>query len=136
MSWAVPDMTEAYSYDLRMVGDIAVVALHGEKTREVGWAIWMRVKKAIEAQALTKVLILDEMEDRTTAMDIVDIQKRLAESGFPTGVRVAIMDVRRGESDNNNAFGETVAVNRGWEHIRVFENTERALAWLNRKDSA
>lgn len=119
-----------------MVGDIAVISLHGEKTPEVGWALWMRIKKAIEEQALTKVLILDEMEDRTTAMDIVDIQKRMTESKFPTSARVAIMDVKRGEADNNNAFGETVAVNRGWEHIRVFENTEIALAWLNRKDSA
>lgn len=129
-------MTEAYSCDLRMVGDIAVVALHGEKTRETGWAIWMRIKKAIEDEGLTKVLILDEMEDRTTAMDIVDTQRRLAESRFPTSARVAIMDVKRGEVDNNNAFGETVAVNRGWEHIRVFENTEHALAWLKRKDTA
>ena len=126
-------MAENYTYDLRMVGDIAVISLQGEKTREVGWTIWMKIRKDIEEQKLSKVLILDEMEDKTTAMDIVDIQKRLAQGGFPTAVRIAIMDVRRGESDNNNAFGETVAVNRGWEHIRVFENTEQTLAWLNGK---
>ena len=123
-------VSDSYVYQLKMVGDIAVITLHGVKTGEVGWLIWMKIKAAIEEQRLTKVLILDEMEDRTTAADIVDIQKRMAESGFPTTVRIAIMDVRRGETDNNNAFGETVSINRGWQHIRVFESTEKALAWL------
>ena len=126
-------MAENYTYDLRMVGDIAVISLQGEKTREVGWTIWMKIRKDIEEQKLSKVLILDEMEDMTTPTDIVEVQKRMMESGFPTAARIAIMDVKRGEAENNNAFGETVAVNRGWEHIRVFASTERALAWLNGK---
>jgi len=126
-------MAGEYVYELRMVGDIAVVTLHGVKTREVGWLIWMRIKAAIEEQRLTKVLILDEMEDRLSAVDIVEMQQELGRSNFPTWTRVAIMDVRRGETDNNNAFGETVSINRGWHHIRVFESTEKALAWLKGK---
>ncbi|MDJ0656443.1 MAG: hypothetical protein QNJ40_19945 [Xanthomonadales bacterium] len=74
---------------------------------------------------------LELVATRTQALDVVDIPSQVYERNHanPTSF-VALLQAEGEEMRLLTRFYETAALNRGWK-IRVFEQREAALTWLN-----
>lgn len=119
-----------YQFSRQTTDDFRTVLLRGKKTLKVARDVWSRLHDLIREEHLTKLLVLDEMDDNLSVWDIVEIEGHLRSLGFPRSVFVAIVDAEASTVGNLNAFSELFAGNRGWNRIGVFSSRERALAWL------
>lgn len=120
-------MTMEWSYT--MEGRVGVFRFSGTRDMEAACESWRRIHAAIERDGLEGVLVLDHARSTLTLLQILDLARLLGELGFPQGLRIAIVDPCATAS-SNNAFGETVAHNRGWDRINVYRSEASARRWL------
>jgi hypothetical protein len=109
---------------------VPTLELRGRKTAEAALDLWSSIHALIEKNKLEELLVIDEMVDELSVWDVVDIEASLTASGFPRGVRVAIVDLALRHERNSNAFSELYFLNRAWHRIKAFETQALALMWL------
>lgn len=111
-------------------GGILHVCAIGKRTREAIIRFVPDIYAACAEKKLSKVLLdIRGLEGRLPIREDYDIPSRF----FPTVRnlnvinRAALVDLKEFERDD--AFFETVAVNRGF-NLRIFSNSDEALQWL------
>ena len=122
----------SYLHIIQIADQLATIRLEGEKTLPVAMEIWGQVGALIKEHRLRQLLILDQMHNHLTLSQVLHIEESLQQTEFPREPRIAIVDEHRNEPNNLNAFGETVAFNRGWRNVRTFLTEKDALLWLNK----
>jgi hypothetical protein len=123
----------SYTFSFEKRDHLTVVSLKGEKNFLAAMEIWIQLQRIIEDEHLDKVMILDNMQARLSPAQVLLVEQQLEKRNFPWQTKIAIVDLELREWNNDNAFGETVAINRERTNIRVFEKEEQALNWLNGK---
>jgi len=114
----------------RFSNGLGIFHVSGEKDFTNAKLVWKRIHQSIADENTSAVIIYDELIDRLSVVQVLDIEKWLNHIGFPKSKKVAIVDANA-DGKSLNRFGEDVAVNRGWYNIRVFSSESNAQEWLN-----
>ncbi len=98
-----------------------------EDSLAVSLDYWERVITECEKRVVRALLLEEDFPNQSSAIDMYTVTRAIA-SMAPGSLRIAFID-RESDHAELNAFGETVAVNRGL-HGRIFRDVADAEAWL------
>jgi len=109
------------------------VRVSGERIRgqEVKNALdtWTMVAKKCDDAGISRVLVVSTLTGSLPTMSAYEIAASADKVNWNRKFRTAIVDLNE-ESRQINLFGETVAVNRGYYQVKVFDNESEAVKWL------
>jgi hypothetical protein len=119
-------------FDLSVREDPRVlrILVRGQKTVESVTRVWQEIVRESRREVPKPILIEDHMEGSVSPSHYVHLAKMVQELGLSRSFRVATVDLRLKKDYDDDRFGETVAFNQGWNHIRVFRNVSEAETWL------
>jgi hypothetical protein len=104
------------------------------KSRETKDALdmWRVVAEKCNDTGMSHVLVILSLTGGSTSiMPAYDIASSAEQVGWRRKFKTAIVDLNE-ESRQVNLFGETVAVNRGFSQIKVFDDENKAVEWLQK----
>ena len=93
----------------------------------ISFAYWSEIGERLKELGQKKVLIVEDIAEQATMVEVYDLVTRLWELGF-AGVKIAFVDRYLDHHDLND-FGALVATNRGLRG-RAFNTEPEAEAWL------
>ena len=102
-----------------------VVAEHDNL--EVCSAYWGEIGKRLSELQITKVMVVEDIEEESPLSDVYDLASGLVDMGF-RGVKIAFVD-RYSSHQELNDFGVLVGSNRGLDG-RAFSDEAEAEKWL------
>jgi hypothetical protein len=94
---------------------------------EISRQYWQEIADECKARKFKKVLIVEDIEGNGTIAEAYQLCSEFAQMGY-TEIKVAFVE-RHAEHNEENLFGELVAVNRGI-NAKVFNDEADAEKWL------
>jgi len=88
---------------------------------------WQAIARECQRRDFQRVLIEEDIASQITAIEMFTVVSALPSMGFAR-IKLAFVDRHLSQQDLN-AFGETVAVNRGM-NAKIFASVEEAEEWL------
>jgi hypothetical protein len=102
--------------------------VEGEKDNyEISRAYWQEIADECTGKKFDRVLIVEDIVETGSIAEIYQLCSEFSQMGYG-GIRIAFID-RRDEQNEENQFGELVAVNRGI-NVKIFNDIEGAEKWL------
>jgi len=108
--------------------DYTHFTVSGKDSVEVSLAYMREIFEICREQKITRVFIEESLEGQLSPTQMFEVTSRFSEMTRGLSVRVAHYDTHADHAQDN-AFGETVARNRGVE-LRTFSDENSALNWL------
>lgn len=98
-----------------------------EDSYEISRAYWQEIADECKENRFKKTLIVEDIVENGTIAEAYQLCSEFPQMGF-IGIKVAFVD-RYSEQNEENLFGELVAVNRG-VNAKIFTDTDTAEKWL------
>jgi hypothetical protein len=126
----MPQNAPSKPYDLTMEhrnGYLYAYVQGDNDSYEISRAFWTEIADEVRRTNAARVLIDENIEQSVSMAEVFQLASELPKMGFGSA-RVAFVD-RYLDQQEINAFGELVAVNRGFSG-KLFNNVAEAESWL------
>ena len=127
------DGSMSYTLSTKQEDDLLVVEIGGQRTKgelvRHASVAWTEITSLCHERGLSRLLIISRATGEYSTTNAYRINSQLSEWGVRPGWRIAFVNLDS-ESLANMQFGETVAVNRGFD-LKVFDNVDDARKWLS-----
>jgi hypothetical protein len=94
---------------------------------EISRQYWQEIADECKARKFKKVLIVEDIVESGTIAEAYQLCSEFPQMGY-LKIKVAFVD-RHAEQNEENQFGELVAVNRG-VNVKLFTDIDEAEKWL------
>lgn len=121
-----------YNLKFEVAGDLLIVEIRGNRAEgdlssDAKFA-WSRIAAVCEENRLSRILVISHATGKYRSYNAYEINSTLDECGIRKSWKIAFVNLDK-DSYQDIEFGETVAVNRGFE-LKVFPSEAAARAWL------
>lgn len=122
------------SYDLQfeVTDNMLVVEIRGDRAAgdlsSNAKSAWSRIAAVCDENRQSRILVISHATGRYRTYNAYEINSTLDECGIRKSWKIAFVNLDK-ESYQDIEFGETVAVNRGFQ-LKVFPTEAAARAWL------
>ena len=123
-----PELPKPYELTMEARDGYLYAYVAGEHdTFEICYAYWAEIGRKLAELGLERVLIVEDIPEESSMVDVYELASRLPEIGF-RGITIAFVDRYAGHQDLND-FGVLVGSNRGLIG-KAFGSETEAEQWL------
>jgi len=94
---------------------------------EISSAYWQEIADECTNKEFDRVLIIEDIVETGSLAEIYQLCSEFSRMGYDE-IKIAFID-RRSDQEEQNKFGELVAVNRGL-NVKIFTDIDEAEKWL------
>jgi hypothetical protein len=114
--------------DYQIIDDLGMFNLYGEMSSTGAKKLWETIYNVIINNKPCGIVLFDDSKKIVNYFNIAEIVFWLSSVRFPKSCRIAIVDPN--PTEGHNRFLQDAAINKGWSNIRVFEDGNTAIDWV------
>jgi hypothetical protein len=119
-----------YRLEIESIDKFIWIRAFGQKSLQDALSLWQKVAQLCKQNNLTRVLLEDYMTGSLSAFETIQLLENFGKIGMSWEYWVALIAPKSKTEYEDIKLKETVAYNRGWGQIKVFEDLKTATDWL------